>query len=380
MTAPCIVGAYEIPHRILGTRDLVSVFEEAALGALSDAGLRPRDVDGLFMANLPGLVPAFAFAEHLAIEPQWADTTRIGGTAPLAHVHHALAAIREKRCRVALVVYGSLSRSQRAKTGTGGVLEQIAGSREAVYGPTVVSRYGMFAQRHMHEYGTTMEQLAAPAFSARQWASLNPTSVRKEVLTIDEIVEAPTVSSPLTVPMCCVISDGGGAIIVADEAVAKDVAQKPIRILGSGEQVAHREGLSGRDYTESAVRQAARRAMGVAGITHQDIDLCTVYDSFTITVITALEDAGFCPKGEGGPFVEGGRLGPGGQLPTNPDGGGLATNHPGMRGIFLIIEMVRQLRGDAGSHQVKNAQVGIAMGVGGTLDSRHASAVLVMGQ
>jgi len=375
-----IVGAYELPERVIPNKNLINVFEQASRGAIVDAGIDVSDIDGLFLSNLPGLVPAFTLAEHLGIEPRWTDSTRIGGTTGLASVLHAVAAIRAGKCRAALIVYGSLSRSMRVAIGTGGVLQEISEERETVYGPTVSSRYGMFARRHMYEFGTTLEQLAAPAVSAREWAQLNETSVRRELLTVADILAAPRIADPLTLPMCCVITDGGGAVIVAREDLATDVARPAIRILGAGEHTVHRDVVSKVPFTTTAVKLAASDAFKEAGLRPDEMDLCTVYDSFTITVITALEDAGFCPKGEGGPFVEGGRLGPHGSLPTNPDGGGLATNHPGMRGVFLIVELVRQLRGEAGARQVPNARLGVAIGVGGTIDSRHASGVLVLGR
>lgn len=380
MGEPKIIGVHELPRRTMPGVGLIEVFEEAAQGAIVDAGIDTRAIDGLFLTNLPGLVPAFTLAQHLGIEPRWSDSTRIGGTAALAQVMRAATAIRAGKLRAALVVYGSLSRSERKEIGTGGVMGEIAEDRETIFGPTVSSRYAMFAQRHVHRYGTTMEQLAAPAVASRQWAKLNDTAIRTDPLTVDEVLAAPSVASPLTVPMCCVITDGGGAVLLADESVARDAKRPAIRILGAGEQLVHRDYTSDFDFSESAVRAAAATAFGESGLRPADMDLCTIYDSFTITVMTALEDAGFCPKGEAGAFVADGKLGPRGALPTNPDGGGLSTNHPGMRGIFLIIEMVRQLRREAGARQVPDTEVGAAIGLGGTLDARHASGVLVLGR
>jgi acetyl-CoA C-acetyltransferase len=377
MGVPVIVGIHEIARRTIPDLRLIDVFEEAARGAMIDAGLAANDIDGLFVSNLPGLAPAFTLAQHLGIEPRWSDTTRIGGAAPIAHVMHAAAAIRAGRVRAALIVYGSLSRSQRIEIGTGDLMREAGAAEQEWVGATITSRYAMFARRHMHDYGTTLEQLAAPTVASRRWAQLNADAIRREPTSIDDVLRSRIVATPLTAAMCCVISDGGGAVIVADAAVATDASTRPVQILGAGEQMAH--GGDRQDRTHSAVRSAAQAAFGEAGVGPNEMDLCTVYDSFTITVIAALEDAGFCAKGDGGQFVEDGRLGPGGALPTNPDGGGLSANHPGMRGIFLVIELVRQLRQEAGGRQVADARLGVAIGVGGTLDDRHASSVLVLG-
>jgi acetyl-CoA acetyltransferase len=372
-----IIGAYEIPERIIPNTDLVTVFETAARGAILDAAIDPRSIDALFLTNMPGRLPAQTLAEHLGIEPRWSDSTGLGGATSLVDVHHAIAAIRAGYCNVALVVYGSVTRSSGAAIGTGGGPAGLADDREMVHGPTMAARYGMFARRHMHEFGTTPEQLAEPAVAARQWAQLNQTAIRKDLLTTTQVLQSTMIATPLTSPMCCVITDGGGAVVVA-RADLPVTSSRAVRILGSGERTIHRDVVSNTPFTTSAAHHAAKDAFGEAGLAPAEMDLCTVYDSFTITVITALEDAGFCAKGEGGAFVEGGRLGPGGALPTNPDGGGLATNHPGMRGIFLIVELVRQLRGEAGSRQVTGAALGAAIGIGGMLDSRHSSGVLVL--
>lgn len=375
---PVIVGAYEIPDRVIPDTDLINVFERAARGAILDAGIDPKIIDGLFFTNLPGRLPVHVMAEHLGVEPRWGDSTGLGGPTSLVSVQRAVAAIRAGKCSVALVVYGSLTRLLRTPLGTGGAPEGAVEERDAVYGPTGSSRYGMFALRHMHEFGTTPEQLAEPAVAARQWAQLNETAIRKKLLTTAEVLGSTMIATPLTAPMCCVITDGGGAVIVARGDVAGASPARAVQVLGSGERTIHRDTVSVAGFTTSAAYHAAKDAFGEAGVAPSEMNLCTVYDSFTITVITALEDAGFCPKGEGGAFVEGGRLGPGGALPTNPDGGGLATNHPGMRGIFLIIELVRQLRGEAGRRQVNGAALGTAIGIGGTLDSRHTAGVLVL--
>jgi acetyl-CoA acetyltransferase len=374
-----IVGAYEISERVIPNTALIDVFGRAAHGALEDAGLKPRDVDGLFMANLPGLVPALVFSEYLGIEPRWSDTTRIGGTAFLAHVHHAVRAIESGACNVALIVYGSLSRSGHVAIGTGGVMEDIADERETIHGATIAARYAMFASAHMKAYGTTREQIAAPTVAISKWGAMNPNAFRKEQVTLEQVMAAPMVADPLTAAMCCVITDGGGAVVVAKSDIGRNCRKGSIRILGSGESLGTRDTSSRLSITESASRFSGQAAFAQAGVSQKDVDFCMIYDSFTITIITALEDLGFCKKGEGGAFVESGVLGPGGKLPTNMDGGGLRNNHPGMRGIFLIIEAVKQLRGECGNRQIPNAKVGLVNGIGGTLDARHGAATLILG-
>lgn len=374
-----IVGAYEIPERALPDMPLIEVFAMAARGALADAGLHARQVDGLFMANLPGLVPALTLAEYMGIEPRWSDTTRIGGTAFLAHVHHAVLAIEAGACSVALVVYGSLSRSRRVGIGTGGVMDEIADERETLHGATIAARYALFASRHMHEFGTTPEQLAAPAVAASEWGARNPQAFKRGTLSVNEVLSSAMIANPLTAGMCCVITDGGGAVVVAREDIARDCRAGAVRILGTGESLTHRDTSSALRFTESGALRSGAAAFLDSGLTPRDVDFCMLYDSFTITVITLLEELGFCAKGEGGAFAASGALRPGGALPTNMDGGGLRNNHPGMRGIFLIVEAVKQLRGEAGARQVPNAKVGLASGIGGTLDSRHGAATLILG-
>ena len=251
-----IVGAYEIPERALPDMPLIEVFSMAARGALADAGLHARQVDGLFMANLPGLVPALTLAEYMGIEPRWSDTTRIGGTAFLAHVHHAVLAIEAGACSVALVVYGSLSRSGRVGIGTGGVMDEIADERETLHGATIAARYALFASRHMHEFGTTPEQLAAPAVAASEWGARNPQAFKRGTLSVDEVLSSAMIANPLTAGMCCVITDGGGAVVVARGDIARDCRAGAVRILGTGESLTHRD-------TSSALRFRRRRVPGL---------------------------------------------------------------------------------------------------------------------
>jgi acetyl-CoA C-acetyltransferase len=240
-----------------------------------------------------------------------------------------------------------------------------------------VGLYALVAQRHIHEYGTTGAQLAAIAVACRRHAGRNPVAFYRDPITIEDVLRSPMISSPLHLLDCCVITDGGGAVVVVHPDLARDLAKRPVAVLAATEAVAH-TAAGKRDYLVSAAAQTGPRALGEAGVRHGDVDLAMIYDSFTITVLVTLEDLGFCPKGEGGRFVEDGRLGPGGALPINTDGGGLSSNHPGMRGIFLVIEAVRQLRGECGERQVPKARLAVVHGTGGALGTRHSGATLVL--
>src|SRR6185369_13023251 len=265
------------------------------------------------------------------------DGTNIGGSSFVAHVLHAAAAIAAGLCDVALIVYGSTASSDRFAVGTGGLNTGDPPDQfEAPFGPTVLNAYAMCAQRHMHEHGTTSEQLAEIAVTMRRHAGLNPLAKFRDPITVDDVLASRIVSSPLHLLDCCIISDGGGAVVVTSAARARDLQSRPVYVLGGSEALCHTH-MGKRDLTDMAARESGPRALSMAGVTHADIDMCMLYDSFTITVLLTLENLGFCKKGEGGAFVQGGRLGLGGALPTNTDGGGLSSNHPGMRGIFLVI-------------------------------------------
>ncbi|MFT7648248.1 MAG: acetyl-CoA acetyltransferase, partial [Candidatus Poriferisodalaceae bacterium] len=260
----------------------------------------------------------------------------------------------------------------------GGSRSDPATSFVGPYGMTTVGSYAMYANLHMQKYGTTSEQLAEIAVAMRYHASLNPNAKMRTPITVDDVMSSRVISSPLHLLDCCIISDGGGAVVVTSMDRAKDLAKKPVRLLGCGEAVTHQE-IGSSDLLTIAAKQSGERAMGMAGVTHADIDLAMIYDSFTITVLATLENLGFCGRGEGGDFVTGGRIQLGGELPVNPDGGGLSSNHPGMRGIFLVIEAVKQLRGECEARQVTNAKVALAHGTGGTIGDKHSGATLVMG-
>jgi acetyl-CoA C-acetyltransferase len=379
LTDAVIAGVWEFPKRQTA-RSALEIQALSARAALADAGLSPRDVDGFFTASAVAGIGPLGALDYLNLNPRYVDGTTIGGSSFVAHVHHAATAIADGRCSVALVTYGSTARSSGIAVGTrerwtGEYLDQF----ETIYGPSTVGLYALVAQRHMHEYGTTRAQLAEIAVACRRHASLNPEALYRDPITVDDVLASPVISSPLHLLDCCVITDGGGAVVLVSPDRARDLRRPPVRILGAAEAVAH-TAAGRRDYLVSAAAQTGPRALAEAGVSHQGIGMAMIYDSFTITVLMTLEDLGFCKKGEGGRFVEGGRLQLGGQLPINTDGGGLSSNHPGMRGIFLVIEAVRQLRGEAGQRQVPECRVALVHGTGGTLGSRHSGVTLVLGR
>lgn len=374
-----VAGVYEHPRRFAPDKTAFQLAAEAARGALADAGLRIEDVDGYATSGV-GPVGVMSMCHHLNLQPDWVDSTSIGGSSFVAQVANAGAAIRAGLCRTVLITYGSTAASSRFAVGTGG-----GGGSEppdefvAPYGPTIVGAYGMVAQRHMHEFGTTPEQLAEVAVTMRRHAGLNEYAKYRDPITVEDVLASRIVSSPIHLLECCVISDGAGALVVTSAERARDLPKPPVVVLGAGQAVRH-NGMGQRDLVDIAARQSGRRAFERAGVRHEDIDLAMIYDSFTITVVSTLENLGFCELGEGGAFVENGAIGLGGRLPVNPDGGGLSSNHPGMRGIFLVIEAVRQLRGEAGVRQVENAKTALCHGTGGWLGVQHSGATLILAE
>ncbi len=374
-----IVGAFEHPTRWAPDKTQFQIHAESARGALEDAGLSIRDVDGLLSSGLSP-IGIMALAEHLNLQPRFHDSTNIGGSSFVAQVLHAAAAIAAGLCNVALITYGSKASSDRFAVGTGGLSGGDPPDQfEAPFGPTVMNSYALVAQRHMHEFGTTPEQLAEVAVSIRQHAGRNPAAKFRDPITVDDVLASRMVSSPLHLLDCCIITDGGGAIVVTRRDRARDTRRTPVGILGGAEALRH-TAAGKRDLTEIAAAQSGPLAMAMAGVDHGDVDMCMIYDSFTITVLVTLESLGFCKRGEGGDFVGGGRLGLGGSLPINTDGGGLSSNHPGMRGIFLVIEAVRQLRRECANRQVEDCEVALCHGTGGMLGLRHSGVTLVLGR
>ena len=340
----------------------VDLMAQAAKRALDECGLEVADVDGLFAATTQLPMATLNLGEYLGINPRYTDATQIGGSSFVAHLHHAQAAVAAGMCEVALIAYGSTQRS----VGRAVASVQEISPWEAPYRPMLpVTGYALAASRHMHEFGTTREQLAEVAVSAREWARLNPKAWHRDPLTIEDVLSSRPIAEPLHRDDICLVTDGGGALILTTAERARDAAKKPIRVIGAGESHSHWHVSQMPDLTVSAGAVSGREAFSMAGITPDDVDFIEPYDSFTITVLMALEDLGFCAKGEGGAFVEGGTLAPGGKLPAMTSGGGLSYCHPGALGLLLLVEAVRQLRGEAGERQVPDARIGVAHGVGG---------------
>ena len=361
-----IAGVAETPLGKVAGHSELSMVAVAAREALAEAGMTLSDVDGIFV-NYMGEEGSVQVGEYLGIQPRYADSTDLGGAAFEAHVHHALTAIATGRCEVALVTYASRQGSKRNRSR---ILplddDNIIAQFEAPYAiPVPIGHYALLAARHMHQFGTTSEQLAEVAVAARSWAQLNPKAWSRDPLTVEDVLASPMMSDPIHLLDCCLVTDGGGALILTNQERAADAAKKAIRVLGAGESHTHWHIGQMPDMTETAARMAGRKAFEMAGIQPKDIDVFEPYDSFTITVILQLEDLGFCEKGEGGAFVEGGRLGPGGDFPALTSGGGLSYNHPGALGLLLVVEAVRQLRGEAGDRQVPGARLAAANDVGG---------------
>ena len=388
-----IVGIHEYPLRKVQGLSALQIKAESAGRALEDAGLTWRDVDAVYDAGDGGGMAGLSIAEYFNIKPNVIDTTMVGGSSFEFHAAHAKHAIASGKARVALLTYGSTARSRAFAIGTGGRVSAGAasplGNMEDPWGMTLVSNYAMVAQRHMYQHGTTSEQLAEISVTTRAHAMRNPEAVQamKDLellpgareITVEDVVSSRMIADPLHLLESCIISDGGGAVVIAAAEVAHDCPQTPVWLLGTGEATKYPE--NGGDITTGAAAQSGPAAFGEAGVTPDEIDIAMIYDSFTITVLTILEDLGFCKKGEGGSFVGGGRLRF--DAPSRPalntDGGGLSSNHPGMRGIFLLIEATRQLRGQSCS-QVPDARLAVAHGNGGMLGSRHAAGTIILGR
>ena len=373
-----IVGVAESDLGLTPGKTVLQLQAQAARAALDDAGLRFEDVDALFCAGNWSWSPNLMLAEYLGIRPKYTDTTNIGGSSFEAHVGHAVAAIEAGLFDIALITYGSTQRSDRSR-GRGGSAARLTEQYEGPFGlPTPVGAYALAAMRHMHEFGTTSEQLAEVAVATRKWAVLNEKAMMRDPITIEDVLNSRWIAEPLHLLDCCLVTDGGGAVIVASAARAWHTRKAPVWILGHGEAHTHNTITNMPDL---AVHQAAitsgRAAFAMAGLIPAEMDVVEIYDSFTITVILTLEALGFCGRGEGGAFVSGQRTAPGGSLPLNTNGGGLSYCHPGMYGIFLLIEATRQLRGECGPRQVEGARLALAHGTGGVLSS---AATVILGK
>ena len=381
--AAFIAGAFEHPLREIPDASLAQIHAEVALGALADAGLTLADVDAYFCAgDAPGFGPV-SMADHLGLQLRYMDSTETGGSSYIAHIGHAAAAIAAGKCRVALITLAGKPRTGGAPPG-GSMGDPDAPETpfEAVYGTTTPTLYALAATRHMHEFGTTSEQLAEIKVAASLHAQHNPNALLRKVVTVEEVVESPMVCDPLHRLDCCVVTDGGGALVVVAPEVARELERTTVKLLGHGEAPKHT--ANGRiDLTYTGAAWSGPRAFEEAGVTPADIDYASIYDSFTITVLEALEDLGFCAKGEGGRFVQDGALvAPHGRLPFNTDGGGLCNNHPSNRGgMTKVIEAVRQLRGEAHpAVQVPDCELALVHGTGGALGTRMGSATVVLGR
>ena len=335
--------------------------------ALADCGLQLRDVDGLLCATSQSRTSGLSLCEYLGISPAFIDTTILGGSSFMFHVAHVQAALQLGLCKLAVIAYGSTQRT----VGRRHASVREYNSYETPFRPFLPSTaYALAASRHMLQYGTSREQLAAVAVAAREWALLNPAAWEKKPLTMAEVLSARMVSYPFTVRDCCLITDGGGAIVMTTAERARSLKKPPVYILGCGQAITHANISSMPDLTVTGALQSGRAAYEMAGLSPKDIDVVELYDAFTINTVLFLEDLGFCPKGEGGRFVEGGRIAPNGSLPVNTNGGGLSYCHPGMYGLFLLIEATRQLRRECGARQVADCDTAIAHGNGGVLSSQ----------
>jgi acetyl-CoA acetyltransferase len=373
-----IVGVADLPLKNGKTLEPLSPLQiqaRVARDALKEAGIALRDVDGLFVAGAwgipgPGQLPTITLAEYFGITPRYLDCSQIGGSIFESYVGHAKLALEAGRCDVALILYGSTQRSEASRT-LGGRPALFQMQYELPYGlPTPIGGYAMSAMRHMHEFGTTSEQLAEIAVATRKWAQLNPAAMRREPLNIDDVLSSPMISDPLHLLDACLVTDGGGAIVMTTADHARALGVTPIHVRGCGEANTHWASASMPDLARlTAAEIAGKDAFEEAGISRDAIDVVEIYDSFTITVLMTLEALGFCERGEGGAFVSGQRTAPGGVFPMNTNGGGLSYAHPGMYGIFLVIEAVRQLRGESGDRQVAHAETALVHGTGGTLSS-----------
>ena len=378
-----IAGVFEHPLRKIPDKSISQIHAEVIGGALADAGLGFGDIDGFFAgSDAPGL-GASSLAEYLGIRPRHIDTTNTGGSTYVLAVNHARQAIAAGKCSVAVITLAGKPRSGVSLDGEASYLTDPFVPDvpyELPFGLNTVNAYALAARRHMHEFGTTSEQLAWVKVAASHHAQHNPNAMLQKVVTVEDVLSSPMVADPLHRLDCCVVSDGGGALVVVSPEIARSLKRPLIKVRGGGE--AYKTPNGGKlDLTFSAGRWSSADAYAEAGITPQDVQYASVYDSFTITVLMQLEDLGFCEKGQGGRFVADGNLiAGGGKLPVNTDGGGLCNNHPANRGgMTKVIEAVRQLRGEAHpAVQVKDCALAVAHGTGGYLGTRHIAATTIL--
>ena len=358
-------------------KSAMQLHAEASRNALRNAGLDLKDVDGLFTAG----IQTTELGEYLGIQPVYTDCTSVGGSSFVIHVGHAVTAIANGLCNVALISHGESGRSRVGAPPRAASAQSLSGQFEEPFGlPRPVGSYALACSRHMAQYGTTKEQLAEIAVATRAWAALNPKAMFREPITVQDVLNSRMICYPFNLLDCCLVTDAGGAVVLTSAERARDCRTTPIYVLGFGEGHDHAMISQMPDLTHGPARISGPRAFEMAGVSHDDIDVAEIYDSFTYTVLLTLEDLGFCAKGEGGAFVSGQRTAPGGDFPLNTSGGGLSYTHPGMFGIFTIIEGVRQLRhdyADQGTRQVSGAEVALVHGTGGVLS---ATGTLILGR
>lgn len=370
--AAAIVGAGTAGFGNAAGRTETDIAVEAAYRAVADSGLRMADIDGLITASMKNPMPTMRITEELGLNTGFVDASCTGGSSFLLHLLTGAMALRTGLCQAVLIVYGSTQRS--------GVRRSIIADYRRAADPDVfelpyrpfnpASSYALAAARHMHQFGTTRRHLAEVAVAARQWAMLNPEALVRDPLSLEEVLSARMISDPLGLLDCCLVTDGAGALVLVSADRAVDAPKKPVFMLGVGAAHTHRQISAMPDLTVTGAAESGARAYAMAGLGPKDMHVLQLYDAFTINVLLFLEDLGFCPKGEAGPFVEGGAIAPGGGLPVNTNGGGLSCVHPGMYGIFLLIEAVRQLRGEAGARQIAGAATALCHGNGHVLSSQ----------
>ena len=385
-----IVGIHEYPLRVAPGVSALQIKAASASNALEDAGLSWQDVDAVYDNGSHQNIGGLGISEYLGLNPRLIDNTSVGGTSYEFQAHHAATMIAAGKANVALLTYGSTSHSDRRAIGTAGATGQGSptpfNNMEDPWGMTLISGYGMVKARHMHQYGTTNEQFAEISVATRYHAMRNPEAVKAMTdlefvgvneITTQDVLDSRMIAWPLHLLECCMVSDGGGAVIIASKEVARNCKKPPVWIIGGAEATKYRE--NGGDITVSAGGQSGPRAFEDAGVTPDEIDVLMAYDSFSITVMCMIEDLGFCKKGEGGDYVSQGilKFDQKGGPALNTDGGGLSSNHPGERGIFLLLEAARQLRGESNS-QVENAKLAVAVGNGGQLGARHATSPTIL--
>ncbi len=351
----------------------IELLAEASHAALQDAGLKLKDVDGLFVSSMGRVFHPLQIAEYLGVHPKAIDGTNVGGSAFVNAIQHAAMALHLGICNVALVAYGSTSRSNR-KSGVRDGNPNAGVAHQSEYNAmNPISPYALVATRYMHEYGLTRDQLSSVAVATRQWAQLNPRAEMRGPLTLEDVRKARPIADPFTLFDCCLVSDAGAALVMTRADRARHLKQKPVYLLGIGSATSHDQIAQLPDFTVTACAESGPRAFAMAGLKPADVDVLEFYDAFSINTILFLEDLGFVKKGEAGRFIADGNTAPGGKLPVNTNGGGLSCVHPGMYGMFVSIEAVEQLRGNTGERQVRGAEVALANGNGGLLSNQSTA-------